>query len=69
MMARYFLGTLLLLLSTSTVLAAKPDPHHYAKWLGPETCAECHEDEALIWRNAHHATSFKKMSRSKRHLA
>lgn len=56
--------TLLLLLISASVLAAKPDPHQYVNWLGPDTCAECHEDEAAIWRHAHHATSFKKMPRS-----
>ena len=52
------------LFTSITTFAAKPNPAHYANWLGPETCAECHEVEATIWRHAHHATSFKKMPRS-----
>jgi len=63
-MQRRTLWMVFLLLTSASVLGAKPDPSHYINWLGPETCAECHEDEATIWRHAHHATSFKEMPSS-----
>ena len=31
---------------------------------GPEECAECHRDEATIWRGTHHSTTFREMPRS-----
>jgi len=33
--------------------------------LGPEECAECHKAETSIWRNTHHALTFKEMPRNK----
>ncbi len=32
---------------------------------GPDECAECHRDEATVWRSTHHFTTFRKMPRSK----
>jgi len=50
-------------ISASALLEeAKQDP---AKIKGPTACAECHEEAAEVLTNTHHATSFKKMPRSK----
>ncbi len=35
------------------------------KIVGPNACAECHKEEALVWKKTHHFTTFKKMPRSK----
>ena len=34
------------------------------KMEGPEECAECHRDEATIWRETHHHNTFREMPRS-----
>jgi hypothetical protein len=34
------------------------------KMEGPEECAECHRDEAAVWRATHHHTTFREMPRS-----
>lgn len=60
-----FLCTVLSVLIVASAQAKKPDPHHYLNSLGPESCSECHEDASAVWRNAHHATSFKKMPATK----
>jgi len=36
-----------------------------SKVVGPEECAECHEASVKIWRNTHHAKTFKAMPRTK----
>ncbi|MDH3740299.1 MAG: cytochrome c family protein [Hyphomicrobiales bacterium] len=33
--------------------------------VGPNECAECHKDEAKIWKKSHHFTTFRRMPRSK----
>lgn len=33
--------------------------------VGPEECAECHEDATAIWRNTHHFSTFREMPRDK----
>ena len=38
-----------------------PDP---AKTVGPAACGECHEDSVRIWKDTHHAKSFRTMPRS-----
>lgn len=35
-----------------------------AKIEGPEACAECHRDEAIVWKKTHHFTTFREMPRS-----
>ena len=35
------------------------------KILGPNACAECHKEEAEVWKKTHHFSTFKKMPRSK----
>ena len=32
---------------------------------GPDECAECHRDEATVWRGTHHFSTFRDMPRSK----
>ena len=32
---------------------------------GPNECAECHKDEAVVWKGSHHFTTFRDMPRSK----
>lgn len=36
-----------------------------ANVVGPNACAECHKEEAEVWKKTHHFTTFKKMPRSK----
>ncbi|GBF26705.1 perchlorate reductase subunit gamma [bacterium MnTg02] len=36
-----------------------------SKIVGPNACAECHKEEALVWQKTHHFTTFKDMPRSK----
>ena len=36
------------------------------KIVGPEECAECHEDTTAIWRNTHHFSTFREMPRDKK---
>lgn len=35
-----------------------------AKTLGPESCGECHKDTFAIWKETHHAKSFRTLPRS-----
>lgn len=60
------LFTAFLLASTNTVFpqAAVSDTD-WRKIVGPNACAECHKEEALIWKKTHHFTTFKAMPRSK----
>jgi hypothetical protein len=37
-----------------------------AEIVGPEECAECHEDTTAIWRNTHHFATFREMPRDKK---
>lgn len=39
-----------------------------AKIVGPEECAECHEDETAIWRHTTHHATFREMPRDKEGL-
>ena len=39
---------------------AATDP---AKVVGPERCAECHEAEYAVWKQTHHAVTFREMHR------
>lgn len=36
-----------------------------SKVVGPNACAECHKEEALVWKKTQHFTTFKEMPRSK----
>ena len=38
---------------------------HPEKIIGPNACAECHKEEALVWKKTHHFTTFRDMPRSK----
>ena len=35
------------------------------KIVGANACAECHKDEAAVWKGTHHFSTFRKMPRSK----
>ena len=35
------------------------------KFVGPDACAECHKEEAEVWKKTHHFSTFKAMPRSK----
>ncbi len=35
------------------------------KVVGPNACAECHKEEAEVWKGTHHFTTFRDMPRSK----
>ncbi|MFY0613341.1 MAG: cytochrome c family protein [Hyphomicrobiaceae bacterium] len=35
------------------------------KFVGANACAECHKDEAAVWKATHHFSTFRKMPRSK----
>lgn len=50
-------------LPVSAALAAQPTDH--AKVMGPDECAECHKEEAKIWKDSHHFTTFTEMPRTK----
>jgi hypothetical protein len=52
----------LLLGATGAHAQVERDPH---KIVGPEECAECHEDATALWRNTHHFTTFREMPRAK----
>ncbi len=41
---------------------AASDP---SKIVGPNECAECHKDEADVWKGSHHFSTFRKMPRTK----
>ena len=43
---------------------AAPTDRDPKKMEGPEECAECHRDEATVWRGTHHYTTFREMPRS-----
>jgi len=36
-----------------------------AKIVGSNACAECHKDEATVWKGTHHFSTFREMPRSK----
>lgn len=66
--ARRF-GRILGLAALAVVLAPAAfavQPTDHAKVMGPDECAECHKEEAKIWRNTHHFTTFTEMPRSKK---
>jgi hypothetical protein len=41
--------------------AAEPPPDNI---VGPTACAECHKNEAVVWMNTHHFTTFKELPRA-----
>ena len=41
------------------------EPAQADKVTGPNACAECHKEEAEVWKKTHHFTTFTKMPRSK----
>jgi hypothetical protein len=43
--------------------AVDPGERDPAQVVGPEECAECHEEETAIWRNTHHHATFREMPR------
>ncbi len=47
-----------------TSTAAAPTDRSPKKMEGPEECAECHRDEATVWRGTHHYKTFREMPRS-----
>lgn len=51
-----------LTLSTQTASATDSDPENV---VGPNECAECHKEEAEIWKGSHHFSTFRKMPRTK----
>ncbi|WP_139150660.1 cytochrome c family protein [Halofilum ochraceum] len=48
--------------SASAVEPGERDP---ARVVGPQECAECHENATAIWRNTHHFSTFREMPRKK----
>ncbi len=68
--ARAIFGSLLALVVTGLAFVVQPidsaraasDPN---KVVGPNECAECHKDEAEIWKGSHHFKTFRKMPRTK----
>lgn len=48
--------------SLGTAVAVELDP---AKVEGADACAECHRDEAEVWRETHHFKTFREMPRNK----
>lgn len=44
---------------------SKAESGNHKKFVGPNACAECHKEEAEIWKNTHHFTTFNEMPRSK----
>lgn len=50
-------------LSVQHAYAAQPLAHD--KIVGPDECAECHEETNKIWQASHHFTTFSAMPRSK----
>ncbi len=55
---------LLAAIASATSQAVKKEPN-FKKIVGPNACAECHKKTTEIWKKSHHATTFKKMPRSK----
>jgi len=55
-----FLGMFLAAASMGEALS-DTDP---GKIEGPEACAECHRDEAIVWKKTHHFSTFREMPRS-----
>ena len=55
----FILGGLVLIPSLALAQA------HPEKIIGPNACAECHKEEALVWKKTHHFTTFRDMPRSK----
>ncbi len=49
------------LFTSTSAFATDRDPK---KMEGPEECAECHRDEATVWRGTHHHATFREMPRS-----
>jgi hypothetical protein len=45
--------------------AVDPGERDPEQVVGPKECAECHEEEAAIWRNTHHHTTYREMPRDK----
>ena len=60
-----FAGIVLLMVAGlgSPVWAAQLDLDP-AKTLGPEACGECHKDTFALWKETHHAKSFRTLPRS-----
>ncbi len=50
---------------TSNLAAAAGAEVRPENIVGPNECAECHKDEALVWKKSHHFTTFRDMPRSK----
>ena len=55
------IATVLITGPTMLVRAAEPPPDNI---VGPTACAECHKNEAVVWQNTHHFTTFKELPRA-----
>jgi hypothetical protein len=55
----------LIIFGFAAVGTAASDPANPAKIVGPNTCAECHKQEAAAWQETHHFKTFREMPRKK----
>lgn len=51
--------------SFGTLALSQDREDRAAKIVGSNACAECHKDEAIVWKGTHHFSTFRDMPRSK----
>ena len=58
-------GFILAICLSAVLVLATPAAAGPEDFVGPNACAECHKEEAEVWKKTHHFTTFRDMPRSK----